>query len=224
MAFPTTSLVNNQVHKEGNRSWVYNQTAGAWDQVREADNSKVDMQHGTIGAGVEFPNGHPVGMAMHGSAAPSIAVIQTTSLYLVDSGLEVSYKTKLSSDKSFLMFDFFTSMCYMNSHGKWCNIDVTLRNADNIAAERTYDANFSILKDVQYPIYWYMHSSNFYQPLSVKYFVGTGLGQRMPVSLSSYGADETLYFRIFFHTQSGGNFTLAHSSSVYNLTVTEIKK
>ena len=39
MAFPTTSLVNNQVHKEGNRAWVYDSTVGVWDQVREVDNS-----------------------------------------------------------------------------------------------------------------------------------------------------------------------------------------
>ena len=34
MAFPT-SPSNNQVHKEGNRAFVYDSTLGTWDQVRE---------------------------------------------------------------------------------------------------------------------------------------------------------------------------------------------
>jgi len=37
MAFPTSSLTNNQVHKEGNRAFVYDSTLGVWDQVRETD-------------------------------------------------------------------------------------------------------------------------------------------------------------------------------------------
>ena len=36
MAFPT-SPSNNQVHKEGNRAFVYDSTLGTWDQVREID-------------------------------------------------------------------------------------------------------------------------------------------------------------------------------------------
>ena len=53
MAFPTTSLVNNQVHKEGNRAWVYDAPAGVWDQVTE-----VDTPPNHLHAGVTFPAGH----------------------------------------------------------------------------------------------------------------------------------------------------------------------
>ena len=49
MAFPTTSLTNNRVHKEGNRSFVYDSATGVWDRVREADNSNLDIQSGNIG-------------------------------------------------------------------------------------------------------------------------------------------------------------------------------
>ena len=52
MAFPTTSLANNQVHKEGNRAWVYDSTAGVWDQVKEVDNLPNGIHAGTIGHGV----------------------------------------------------------------------------------------------------------------------------------------------------------------------------
>jgi hypothetical protein len=40
MAFPA-SPSNNQVHKEGNRSFVYDSTLGTWDQVKEIDNASV---------------------------------------------------------------------------------------------------------------------------------------------------------------------------------------
>jgi len=36
MAFPTNPS-NNDVHKEGNRAFVYDSTLGTWDQIRETD-------------------------------------------------------------------------------------------------------------------------------------------------------------------------------------------
>ena len=63
MAFPTSSLTNNQVHKEGNRAFVYDSALGVWDQVRETDitdgkNLYGEIGSGTIGSGVTFPSGH----------------------------------------------------------------------------------------------------------------------------------------------------------------------
>ena len=63
MAFPA-SPSNNDVHKEGNRAWVYDSTLGTWDQLRESD--EVD----TIGGGIHkvltsedtFPPGHVLQM------------------------------------------------------------------------------------------------------------------------------------------------------------------
>ena len=37
MAFPTSGLTNNQVHKEGNRAFVYDTTLGVWDQDKEVN-------------------------------------------------------------------------------------------------------------------------------------------------------------------------------------------
>ena len=42
MAFPT-SPSNNQVHKEGNRSFVYDSALGVWDKVKEIDKSLQDF-------------------------------------------------------------------------------------------------------------------------------------------------------------------------------------
>ncbi len=45
MAFPT-SPSNNQVHKEGNRAFVYDSALGVWDQVRETDSSGILRKDG----------------------------------------------------------------------------------------------------------------------------------------------------------------------------------
>ena len=47
MAFPTSSLTNNQVHKEGNRAFVYDSALGVWDQVRETDRTENKIVSGT---------------------------------------------------------------------------------------------------------------------------------------------------------------------------------
>jgi len=58
MAFPTSGLSNNQVHKEGNRAFVYDSTLGTWDQVRETDRTENKILSGTIDAATTFPSGH----------------------------------------------------------------------------------------------------------------------------------------------------------------------
>ena len=42
MAFPA-SPSNNQVHKEGNRAFVYDSALGVWDQVRETDRPQIPL-------------------------------------------------------------------------------------------------------------------------------------------------------------------------------------
>ena len=51
MAFPT-SPSNNQVHKEGNRAFVYDSTSGTWDHLRESTSQYGDVLQGKIDAGV----------------------------------------------------------------------------------------------------------------------------------------------------------------------------
>jgi len=59
MAFPA-SPSNNQVHKEGNRAFVYDSALGVWDQVRETDRTDNKILQGEIGSGVTFPAGHVI--------------------------------------------------------------------------------------------------------------------------------------------------------------------
>ena len=51
MAFPT-SPSNNDVHKEGNRAFVYDSTLGTWDQVRETDRTGNKILSGEISGAV----------------------------------------------------------------------------------------------------------------------------------------------------------------------------
>ena len=57
MAFPT-SPSNNQVHKEGNRAFVYDSTLGVWDQVKEQEKTSFDMSlsqnWGEVSSNVSF--------------------------------------------------------------------------------------------------------------------------------------------------------------------------
>jgi len=65
MAFPT-SPSNNQVHKEGNRTFVYDSALGTWDQVRETDRTENKVLSGELSGAViktltekdTFPPGH----------------------------------------------------------------------------------------------------------------------------------------------------------------------
>ena len=64
MAIPTSSLTNNQVHKEGNRAFVYDSALGVWDQVRETDRTENKILSGEIDSQIltltntTFPAGH----------------------------------------------------------------------------------------------------------------------------------------------------------------------
>ena len=60
MAFPTSGLTNNLVHKEGNRAFVYDSALGVWDQVRETERTENKFLSGTIGSGATFPAGHVI--------------------------------------------------------------------------------------------------------------------------------------------------------------------
>jgi hypothetical protein len=65
MAFPTSGLTNNLVHKEGNRAFVYDSALGAWDQVRETERTENKILSGTLGSGVTFPAGHIIKISSH---------------------------------------------------------------------------------------------------------------------------------------------------------------
>ena len=78
MAFPTSSLTNNQVHKEGNRAFVYDSALGVWDQVRETDRTDNKILHGEIGSGVTFPAGHVL-QVVHEAYSTQVSMSTTSN-------------------------------------------------------------------------------------------------------------------------------------------------
>jgi hypothetical protein len=93
MAFPTSSLTNNQVHKEGNRVWVYDSTLGVWDKVA-ANDTNISDQTGTL-ANVFFDTG-TLGSEVTGGTG--LAGIETGTnvffAYIAASGSWVSYASR----------------------------------------------------------------------------------------------------------------------------------
>ena len=67
MAFPT-SPSNNDVHKEGNRAFVWDSTLGTWDQIKETKGTESEVgggalgniSSGTLSSNVTFPPGHVI--------------------------------------------------------------------------------------------------------------------------------------------------------------------
>jgi hypothetical protein len=99
MAFPTSSLTNNQVHKEGNRAFVYDSALGVWDQVRETDRTDNKILHGEIGSGVTFPAGHIIQV---GFSTYSTQVTSSTDTF-IDTGLSLSITPSTTSSKILVM-------------------------------------------------------------------------------------------------------------------------
>ena len=73
MAFPT-SPSNNQVHKEGNKSFVYDSTAGVWDQVPERPRTGIDSdvkeRYGSAGNHATFSGGSVIQVLYDESVIP----------------------------------------------------------------------------------------------------------------------------------------------------------
>ena len=85
MAFPTTGLSDNQVHKEGNRAFVYDSALGTWDQVKETDRAENKFLSGKLGSNVTFPAGHVlqtvIGSNLAASAGTTVVHTATPSLW-----------------------------------------------------------------------------------------------------------------------------------------------
>ncbi len=107
MAFPTSGLTNNLVHKEGNRAFVYDSTLGVWDQVQETDRLSAaagggvlgTVAGGTLGVGVTFPAGHVVQFKYNSQT--QIEVSTTSTSWQYHTGLDIPI-TRTAGTKLFI--------------------------------------------------------------------------------------------------------------------------
>ena len=128
MAFPT-SPSNNQVHKEGARTWVYDSSLGTWDQIRQQA-ARQDIQtttFGHIGNQVRMPAGTVAGYKryLYGFVKKQVAsdshvvIIGSSHSYTPPAGARfVYYQTR------------FTMMGNLSSNHKIAHFKIRLNNAD----------------------------------------------------------------------------------------------
>ena len=108
MAFPT-SPSNNQIHKEGNRVFVYDSALGSWDQVRDTADLGTGLREsmgtvvgGTLSSGVTFPAGHVIQTATDYWQPPS----QWSPGTATATPLSISF-TPISSSSKLHLFAYF---------------------------------------------------------------------------------------------------------------------
>ena len=112
MAFPTSSLTNNQVHKEGNRSFVYDSTLGVWDQVRETDTTGTDNIANQEWGRVKFP----VGQIIQVVWAQTSTILASTSTSYKDLGLLASITPTSTTNKILIQWIIHAHL-YTNNSG-----------------------------------------------------------------------------------------------------------
>jgi hypothetical protein len=118
MAFPTSGLTNNLVHKEGNRAFVYDSALGVWDQVRESDRTENKILSGTIGSGVTFPAGHVLRTFYAESDAASESIAYGATLYWDELDLSIP----ASSTSDYLIITLTTAALLTQENGQFLNI------------------------------------------------------------------------------------------------------
>ena len=181
-------------------------TANALGTVTSGNLSNTAILH---------PSGHVVKKSFTGLESQASHIVLGNVSY-VDSGLELSHQTRLSSADSYLMFEFWTGMAYIADSAASLIVDTTMRTVSN----STYTVGESITTS-PYPTYNYAVASSRYFNLYMKSFCGLVSGMGMPATKSTWAAGDTLYFRVFAK-RSSGNAYLVHQNSPYNLTITEV--
>ena len=109
MAFPA-SPSNNQVHKEGDRSFVYDSALGVWDRVSTTDTMLGDVPQGSneyfegkLTNNTSFPGGHIIQIvARHDHVRKDT---DTSSASFQDTGEYVYIRPKMLRSKILLLFN-----------------------------------------------------------------------------------------------------------------------
>ena len=229
MTFPTSGLVDNQVHKEGNRSFVWDDTLEVWDQAPEAPETisilgagkgldDVTLGTGTLGSSVVFPAGHVIQKVIlaqdFGNSVPDIGGNVGS---FTDTGVAGSFTTKMSSADSMLFFNLFSGSGYLQLSTAFGYTTLALTTASNTTyaeandtlGDQTHKAKVTAVANRAQPDSWVW-----------MYKVGT----RIPSGLASYTAGQTLYARIFYMSSNTGSYhRIVVADNDYLFTVEEVQ-
>ena len=230
MAFPT-SPSNNQVHKEGNRSFVYDSTLGVWDRVEETDRFNrtglLDSDEvGVIGSEVTFPSGHVVQDKLLGYSrmpASTQPHVSTGSDSFVNTGIDGSFVTVANSDDSYLVFDMCTGMTHIGAAASWGTTTMTLKASNSTTWAGGDDIIQNATPTAIYRNRYEDNNTGVYLPQFYRFIYHTG-DFLYPINLPKYSAGQTLYARIYIAEPSGSTFHLIHASSNWTFKFQEIMR
>ena len=193
MAFPTSGLTNNLVHKEGNRAFVYDSALGVWDQARETnENPNSDIQGG-INSNVTGTLAHgvlPVGcITQIGTVAHTHTQVNCTSSGLVDwVGMSCTITPRSASNKIILLGSFATLASATSDSG-------------NIVVFRDDGGGFDSILAIADYVY---HGNNW----SLNY-------------LDSPGVTVAVTYKLMVRTDTGGTFHLNGNDGSSSITDAE---
>jgi hypothetical protein len=167
---------------------------------------------------------HPTGYVHQTTILSSVRTvgssINTSAASYTDTGIYGSFTTRRSADDSMLLFDFYTGMFHLDSSSREAYNTLCVTDASDTTYDDDNDPHQAASKWPNRFGVAYAGYSNAFQRMSW-YHKPSGA---VPVDLNSYTAGQTLYIRIFFRTNNTDcNYVLAHASSSYMLTVTEVE-
>ena len=230
MAFPT-SPSNNQVHKEGNRTFVYDSTLGVWDRVEETDRFNrtglLDSDEvGVIGSGVTFPSGHVVqDKLLQREAIPTDKQghISTGSDTFVNTGIAGSFTTVASANDSYLVFDMSTGMSHIAAASSWGTTTMTIKASNSTTWNGADDIIQNGSSTAAYRNRFEPNKTGVYHPQFYRFIYHTG-DFLYPINLPKYSAGQTLYARVYIAEPAGSTFYFIHSSSHWSFKFQEIMR
>ena len=139
-----------------------------------------------------------------------------------DSGIEHIHTTALSSTDSYLRFDWYSGMTVKTVGTAVAQVDITMTTA----SDTTYDVSDSPIESDPSHYTTYIaggKNDNWYHSDSATYYIGVPSGMGVAPNKTTWSAAEALYFRLWVKCSSG-SYRINHDSSVFSMSVTEIKR
>ena len=196
MAFPTSGLVANLVHKEGNQTFVYDATSGSerWDQVKDADS----QQTGTSGESITFPSGHIIQVLSNtDSAERTITQPGTTALKAVQMDITstvANSKFYITANMSVaVVASHFGVGLFLNGLANSSNMIFTPSHADTAGGGNGWHG-------------WYVQGINSYQNPSLSFLYGHPSGHAV-------GTNFTFYAGLMGYNSNGASMVNRTSNS-----------
>ena len=159
------------------------------------------------------------------TGSPASSHITTTSTSYASTGLEVAHTCAASSNDSYLIVEFYTGMCHWGQANNVPQVDLTMKASTHHAS--SYPDGESIFDGAAhryaYAGKWGSESFGVYKPLLLRGFCGTTSGMGMPTTKTSWSANETLYFVMWFKVATA-TWYMTHSSCQWQFIATEVSK